>query len=90
MNDYIFQVPTYQYQTTDIIHPLLELYRLVLNKDHLARTTVYKSSYALYQDVKETLPYPTLPSYDGKIWEFKKDFRDGDYIWNVAGIHKNL
>jgi len=54
------------------------------------RITLYKSSYPLYTPLKLEVPYPTLKSYDGKIWEFADKFVDGDYIWNVGGVHAIL
>lgn len=32
-------------------------------------------------------PYPSIPWYDAKLWQFViKDGEDGDYIWNVAQL----
>jgi 16S rRNA G966 N2-methylase RsmD len=61
--------------------------------DSVSRVKLYVSSYKLYEDIKQTdmnIPYPTVPSYDGKIWEFFDDFENGDFIWNVAGIHNKI
>uniref|UniRef100_A0A6C0C5J5 Tryptophan synthase beta chain-like PALP domain-containing protein n=1 Tax=viral metagenome TaxID=1070528 RepID=A0A6C0C5J5_9ZZZZ len=54
------------------------------------RITLYKSSYPLYSAINTEIPYPTLKSYDGKIWEFADKFINGDYIWNVGGVHAIL
>lgn len=54
------------------------------------RITLYKSSYPLYSPLNVEIPYPTLKSYDGKIWEFANLFTNGDYIWNVGGVHAIL
>lgn len=51
------------------------------------RMTVLVSSYKLYESIKTSIPYLTLNSYDGKIWEFADQFQDDDYVWNVGGIH---
>lgn len=61
--------------------------KVELNEEHLKRTKLYVSSYKLSDQIKYKIPYPTTVSYDGKIWEFANEFLDGDYIWNVAGIH---
>lgn len=51
-----------------------------------SRITLYVSTYKLYKDFKGRVPYPTVQSYDAKIWEFIKIHGcPGDYIWNVAG-----
>lgn len=54
------------------------------------RIKLYRSTYKLYQPIDTKIPYPTTHSYDGKIWEFQSEFQNGDYIWNVAGIHSKL
>lgn len=54
------------------------------------RITLYKSSYKLYQPIKYNVPYPTVKSYDAKIWEFRNNFLPDDYIWNVGGIHQKI
>lgn len=54
------------------------------------RITLYKSSYKLYSTINTNVPYPTVLSYDGKLWQFENEFEDGDYIWNVAGIHAKI
>ena len=53
----------------------------------MSRIKLYKSSYRLYDTINAKIPYSTTTSYDGKLWEFCQDFQNGDYIWNVAGIH---
>ncbi len=55
-----------------------------------ARYTLYVSSLRLYEPIKTPVPYATTKSYDGKIWEFESKFANGDYIWNVAGIHQKI
>jgi len=54
------------------------------------RVVIHKSTYPLYSAIKVKVPYPTLKSYDGKIWEFMNEFNDGDYIWNVGGVNAIL
>lgn len=58
-----------------------------------SKITLYKSSYRFLECVPESIakkiPYPTLFSYDGKLWEFiMKHGVDDDWIFNVGGIHK--
>jgi len=55
------------------------------------RLELYISSYKFYQDYPEKIKYNSMMSYDAKVLEFVKKFgKSGDYIWNVAGIHRNL
>jgi hypothetical protein len=58
-----------------------------LTEEQKKRITIYKSSYSLYAPINMNIPYPTLKSYDGKIWEFSDKFSDDMYIWNVGGVH---
>jgi len=60
---------------------------LDISPEQAKRTTLYKSTFKLYRDVPYKIPYPTVQSYDAKIWEFSDKFQNNDYIWNVAGIH---
>lgn len=55
-----------------------------------SRIKLYRSTYKLYHPIDIKIPYPTTASYDGKIWEFQSAFQDGDYLWNVAGVHTKL
>lgn len=52
-----------------------------------SRYKLHVSSYKLYKNIDIKIPYPTTSSYDGKIWEFRDQFKNGDWIWNVAGFH---
>lgn len=63
---------------------------ITLNEQQRKNTRVYKSSYKLHQDIDVKVPYPTVASYDAKIWEFRDEFVDGDYIWNVAEVHGKI
>ena len=55
------------------------------------RLTLFISSYTLYQKYNGYIPFDTLSTYDGKLVEFLKDNgNEGDYIWNVGGIHKYM
>lgn len=54
------------------------------------RYTLYTSTIKLYNEINVGIPYPTAKSYDGKIYEFDKHFKDDDWIWNTAGIHAIL
>jgi hypothetical protein len=57
----------------------------------LNRLKLYVSSYNLYQNYKGVIPYNSLSTYDGKVMEFiEKYAENGDYVWNVAGIHKYM
>ena len=49
------------------------------------RTKFYKSDEKFYDIAKEQPPYPTVATYDAKLWKFvKMHGEDGDYIWNVG------
>ena len=61
-----------------------------LDKFDKTKLTLYQSSFKLYTTINVKIPYPTTKSYDGKIWEFEKEFKSGDYIWNVAGVHDKI
>ena len=38
-----------------------------------------------YQTAKEQPPYPTVRTYDAKLWQFViSNGKEGDYIWNVG------
>lgn len=52
--------------------------------------TLYTSTIPLYKSIGVNIGYVTTKSYDGKIWEFESEFKNGDYIWNVAGIHQKI
>ena len=55
------------------------------------RLVIYVSPYKLSETGIEYNYYNTLSSYDGKVLEFVEKYGlDGDYIWNVAGIHKYI
>lgn len=54
------------------------------------RIKLYKSEKKLYEPTSKSVSYPTTLSYDAKVWEFENDFRDEDYIWNVAGVHAKI
>ena len=65
--------------------------RYTLSEEESKRAKIYVSSLKLYRDFKNRkIPYHTVDSYDGKIWEFANDFEENDYIWNVAGIHNKV
>jgi 16S rRNA G966 N2-methylase RsmD len=56
-----------------------------------SRLTLYVSNFQLFEEDPnlKTDFYNTTKSYDGKVLEFVEKYgSDGDYIWNVAGIHK--
>ena len=49
------------------------------------RTKLYISPEKFQNIAKEQPPYPTVSTYDAKLWYFiKKDGMDNDYIWNVG------
>jgi hypothetical protein len=51
----------------------------------LKRTKLYESVEKFYDVAKEQPPYPTVSTYDAKLWTFvKENGEDGDYIWNVG------
>ena len=56
-----------------------------------SRFKLFKSSYKFYEDYVGVVPYNTVTSYDAKVLEFVGEYgKEGDYIWNVAGIHQYL
>lgn len=50
----------------------------------LGRTTLYIAPEKFIDDANHPPPYPTVSSYDAKLWQFARNGDDGDYIWNVA------
>ena len=49
------------------------------------RTKLYISSQRFQNIAKEQPPYPTVSTYDAKLWEFVKKYgMYDDYIWNVG------
>ena len=49
------------------------------------RTKLYISSQKFQNIAREQPPYPTVSTYDAKLWEFVKlHGENGDYIWNVG------
>ncbi len=49
------------------------------------RTKLYKKEENFWDIAKEQPPYPTVSTYDAKLWKFAKAHgEDGDYIWNVG------
>lgn len=61
--------------------------KIVLEDKYKSRTSLLVSKYKLYEDIPYEVKYPTVQSYDAKVWEFRDQFQRDDYIWNVAGIH---
>jgi len=54
---------------------------LVENKKH----TIYVAPEKFYEKSLRVPPYPSVITYDAKLWQFVEDHgQDGDYIWNVA------
>lgn len=55
---------------------------------NMDRVSVYKSPEKFWRDdTPYPPPYPTEPSYDGKVWQFVANYgKEGDYVLNVAGI----
>jgi len=48
-------------------------------------TTLYISKKKFWELASPLPPYPSVKTYDAKLWEFAlKHGKDGDYIWNVA------
>lgn len=51
----------------------------------LKRTTLFISDEKYIEPARELPPYPTVATYDGKLWTFfKKHGKSGDYIYNIA------
>lgn len=52
---------------------------------NLSRTKLFISKERFKNTAKNQPPYPTVSTYDAKLWTFVKKFsKDGDYIWNVG------
>jgi hypothetical protein len=57
----------------------------------LARFKLYKSSYKFFESYPRQLEINSVSSYDAKVFEFiETDGIDGDWMWNVAGMHRYL
>jgi hypothetical protein len=51
----------------------------------ISRTTIIISPLKFTDNALIESPYPSVSSYDKKIWEFVNEYgEDNDYIWNVA------
>jgi hypothetical protein len=49
------------------------------------KTTLYISDEKFMEVAKKQPPYPTVATYDAKLWTFfKQHGQSGDYIWNVG------
>ena len=49
------------------------------------RTTLYVSNEDFRNNAREQPPYPSVATYDAKLWTFfKRHGKSGDYIWNVG------
>ena len=49
------------------------------------KTTLYISDEKFMDVAKQQPPYPTVATYDAKLWTFfKQHGQSGDYIWNVG------
>jgi hypothetical protein len=50
-----------------------------------SRTTLYVSDEKFMQVARLQPPYPTVKTYDAKLWKYVLAHgQDGDYVWNVA------
>lgn len=51
----------------------------------LTRTTLYISDEKFSDVAREQPPYPSVKTYDAKLWKyFKQHGKNGDFIWNVG------
>lgn len=76
----------YKIFPTNVFFNVVQVGRTVW-KDLLdeSRTKLYIAPQKFFDDIDEIPPYPTVLSYDGKVWQFVEKYgQDGDYIWNVA------
>lgn len=49
------------------------------------RTKLYTSDQKFWEEAKILPPYPTVRTYDAKVWIFVMKYgEDGDYVWNVG------
>lgn len=52
----------------------------------LSRTKLYISDQKFWETAHIQPPYPTVKTYDAKVWKFVLKYgQDGDYVWNVGG-----
>jgi hypothetical protein len=50
-----------------------------------SRTTLYISDEKFWEIAKKQPPYPTVKTYDAKLWKYVLKYgKSGDYVWNVA------
>lgn len=51
----------------------------------LSRTVKYVAPEKFFKDAQILPPYPSVPTYDAKLWRFVEQHgEDDDFIWNVA------
>jgi len=51
----------------------------------LARTVLYVAEEKFFELSKYPPPYPSVATYDAKVWQFVLQFAEnGDLVWNVA------
>ena len=67
--------PTFDIRKEDIIYQG--------NKDESGKNI-------FYQDTRAEVPYPTILSYDGKIWDFLPYEDDDALVWNTGHSPKEL
>ena len=49
------------------------------------RTTLFISKESFIDNARDQPPYPSVATYDAKLWVFFKSHgKSGDYIWNVG------
>lgn len=51
----------------------------------LPRVNFFKAPENFWDPAKDPPPYPSLSTYDAKLWQFAKNDLEGSIIWNVAG-----
>ena len=55
------------------------------------RTTLFISKERFNDIAEKQPPYPTVATYDAKLWTFfLKHGKNDDYIWNVGKDIKNI
>ena len=56
----------------------------------LPRVNFHVAPEEFWEDAKDPPPYPSLLTYDAKVWQFAKKDLKGAIIWNVAGPVKEF
>lgn len=58
----------------------------ILGKDRAKKSKIFiEGNYKFESATKDLPPWPSMPTYDGKLWSWIKRYgRQGDLVWNVG------